>query len=119
MWTWSGEMALGRAHPGGLRPGEPPIPTELEIVENDPRMGLEAPGPLHEIYQGWSRVPRQLPRTFVRCRQDRVVTAELVDQMLPHMGEVEVVELDAGHGVASEAPRELARLLDQIAAAAD
>ncbi|HEY3845076.1 MAG TPA: alpha/beta fold hydrolase [Acidimicrobiales bacterium] len=112
------EMAAGKTL-GGLRPGEPPISTELEIVENDPRMGLEAPGPLHETYQGWSQVPRRLPRTFVRCRQDRVVTAELVDQMLPHLGEVDVVEIDAGHDVATEAPRELARLLDEIAAASD
>ncbi len=112
------EMAAGKTL-GGLRPGEPPISTELEIVENDPRMGLEAPGPLHETYQGWGQVPGRLPRTFVRCRQDRVVTAALVDQMLPHMGEVEVIDLDAGHDVASAAPRELARVLNQIAAAAD
>jgi pimeloyl-ACP methyl ester carboxylesterase len=111
------EMAAGKTL-GGLRPGEPPISTDLEIVENDPRMGLEAPGPLHETYQGWRRVPEQLPRTFVRCRQDRVVTAELVEQMLPHLGAVEVTELDAGHDVASEAPEELARLLGEIAAAA-
>jgi pimeloyl-ACP methyl ester carboxylesterase len=109
------QMAAGKTL-GGLRPGEAPIITDLEVVENDPRMGLEAPGPLHEVYDGWSRVPAALPRTFIRGRQDRVVTPELVDVMLPHMGNIDVVDLDAGHGMAEEAPEELARLLDQIAA---
>ncbi len=110
-------MAEGKTL-GGLRPGESPISTSLEIVENDERMGLEAPGPLFEVYSGWSRVPAQLPRTFIRCTQDRVVTADLVERMLPHMGDVKTVDIEAGHGVANEAPRELARLLDQIAASA-
>jgi pimeloyl-ACP methyl ester carboxylesterase len=107
-------MAAGKTL-GGLRPGEPPIVTDLEIVENDPRMGLEAPGPLHAYYDGWSRVPPDVPKTFIRCTQDRVVKPELVDVMLGHMGEVDVREMDAGHGVASESPEELARLLDEIA----
>jgi pimeloyl-ACP methyl ester carboxylesterase len=107
------EMAAGKTL-AGLRPGEPPISTDLEVVEIDPHMGLEAPGPLHEMYDGWSRVPPDLPRTFIRCQQDRVVKAELVDRMLPHMGDVHVVDIDAGHSVASEAPEQLAHLLDQI-----
>jgi hypothetical protein len=35
--------------------------------------------------------------------------------MLPHMGGVQVVDIDAGHGVAGEAPAALAILLDQMA----
>jgi pimeloyl-ACP methyl ester carboxylesterase len=108
------QMASGKTL-GGLRPGEPPIITELEVVENDPRMGLEAPGPLHEVYDGWSRVPAVLPRTFIRGTQDRVVKPELVDEMLPHMGGIDVVDIEAGHGMADEAPEALAQLLDQIA----
>jgi pimeloyl-ACP methyl ester carboxylesterase len=108
------QMAAGKTL-GGLRPGETPIETELEVVENDPRMGLEAPEPLHELFDGWSRVPSDLPRTYIRCQQDRVVKPELVDMMLPHMGAVRVVDIDAGHSVASEAPEALAQLLDQIA----
>jgi pimeloyl-ACP methyl ester carboxylesterase len=107
------QMASGKTL-GGLRPGEPPIVTDLEIVENDPRMGLEAPGPLHEVYDGWRHVPADLPRTFIRCTDDRVVKPELVDMMLPHMGDVAVLDIKAGHGVADEAPAELARLLDEI-----
>jgi pimeloyl-ACP methyl ester carboxylesterase len=108
------QMAAGKTL-GGLRPGEPPIVTALEVVENDPRMGLEAPGPLHEIYDGWRRVPAAIPRTFIRGLQDRVVTPELVDVMLPHMGDIDVIDIDAGHGMADEAPGALAQLLDQIA----
>jgi pimeloyl-ACP methyl ester carboxylesterase len=108
------QMASGKTL-GGLRPGEQPIITELEVVENDPRMGLEAPGPLHEVYDGWSRVPAVLPRTFIRGTQDRVVKPELVDEMLPHMGDIDVVDIEAGHGMADEAPEALAQLLDQIA----
>jgi pimeloyl-ACP methyl ester carboxylesterase len=99
---------------GGLRPGEPPIETHLEIVENEGRMGLEAPGPLLEAFT-WTGFPREIPRTFVRCLRDRVVTPELVDQMLANMGGARVVDIDAGHFVADEAPAELAAVLDSIA----
>lgn len=101
---------------GDLRPGEPPIVTSLEVVENDPRMGLEAPRPLHEVYDGWAKVPPALPRTYVRCSQDRVVKAELTELMLPQLGDVVMRDIDAGHDVAREAPAELAALLDGVVA---
>jgi pimeloyl-ACP methyl ester carboxylesterase len=108
------EMARGKTL-GGLRPGEPPIITDLEIIENDPRMGLEAPGPLHETYNGWHTLPPEVPKTFIRCAQDRVVKAELVEVMLGHMGVVTVLDIDAGHDVTHEAPEDLARLINAIA----
>lgn len=108
------EGAAGRTL-GGLLAGEPPIETELEIVENEGRMGLEAPGPLFEPFT-WVGVPRQVPRTFIRCVADKVITSELVDVMLANMGGAEVVDIEAGHEVASECPEVLAALLDEIAA---
>jgi pimeloyl-ACP methyl ester carboxylesterase len=99
---------------GGLRPGEPPIDTDLEIVENDGRMGLEAPDPLFSTFT-WVGVPRDVPRTFVRCVHDRVVTPELVEVMVANMGGADVVDVDSGHEVASEAPGPLAALLDELA----
>jgi pimeloyl-ACP methyl ester carboxylesterase len=99
---------------GGLLPGEPPIDTQLEIVENDGRLGLEAPGPLFEPFT-WAGFPRTVPRTFVRCTADRVVTPELVDRMIENMGGAGLVDMDAGHDVASTEPVPLARLLDDIA----
>jgi hypothetical protein len=107
------EMATGKTL-GGLRPGEPPIETDLEIAENEGRMGLEAPGPLHEPFS-WAGVPADIPRTFVRCMQDRVIPPALADVMVENMGGANVVDLDAGHEVASESPKELAAMLNEIA----
>lgn len=101
---------------GGLLPGEPPIETDLEIVENEGRLGLEAPGPLFEPFT-WAGFPRDVPRTFVRCTADRVVTPELVERMLENMGGAELVDIAAGHDVAASEPVALAHLLDSIAAA--
>ena len=99
---------------GGLRPGEAAIETELEVVENGPRLGLEAPGPLFAPFT-WVGVRNDLPRTFVRCTRDRVIPAELVDVMLANMGGAEIVDIDAGHDVAVEAPEALAAVLDDLA----
>lgn len=99
---------------GGLRPGEPPIATELEILENRPRFGFEATGPLFEPYS-WSGFPQQVPRTYVRCLQDRVITPEMADTMVANMGGARLVDIDAGHDVASLAPAALAAVLDSCA----
>jgi pimeloyl-ACP methyl ester carboxylesterase len=99
---------------GGLLPGEPAIETELEIVENEGRLGLEAPGPLFEPFT-WAGVPSTIPRTFIRCTQDRVVTPDLVDRMIANMGGADLLDIDSGHDVASAEPQLLARMLDEIA----
>ncbi len=97
---------------GGLRPGEGPIETDLEIVENGPRMGLEAPGPLHEAFS-WQGFPALVPRTYIRCLRDRVIPPDLADVMIANMGGVTVVDIDAGHSVAMRAPAALAAVLDR------
>lgn len=112
MWAAAGGRTLG-----GLRPGEPAIETALEIVENDGRMGLEAPGPLFEPFT-FAGFPSEVPRTFVRCTADRVVTPDLVDVMVENLGGATVVDVAAGHEVATEAPDVLASLLDSIARSA-
>jgi pimeloyl-ACP methyl ester carboxylesterase len=101
---------------GGLRPGEPPIVTELELVDNGPRLGLEAPGPLFEPFS-WDGFPTQLPRTYIRCLRDTLITPALVDTMVANMGGARVVDIDAGHNVATRSPAELAALLDAYASA--
>ncbi len=101
---------------GGLRPGEPPIVTHLELVDNGPRLGLEAPGPLFEPFT-WDGFPTDLPRTYIRCLQDTLITPELVDTMIANMGGAKLIDIDAGHNVAARAPAELAALLDACAAA--
>ena len=108
------DSARGRTL-GGLRPGEESIPTSLEIVENGPRMGLEAPGPLFEPFS-WVGFPTQLPRTFVRCLRDSVIPPALADVMVQNMGGASVVDLDAGHRAFATHPSDLATVIDRIAA---
>jgi pimeloyl-ACP methyl ester carboxylesterase len=107
------ERTAGRTI-GGLRTGEPSIKTDLEIIENGPKGGLEAPGPLFEPFS-WEGFPDDLPRTYIRCIRDKVITPELVDVMLANMGGADLVDIDAGHHVAADAAAELAALLDSCA----
>jgi pimeloyl-ACP methyl ester carboxylesterase len=101
---------------GNLRPGEPPIDTDLTIVENEGTYGLEAPGPLFEPFT-WAGVPSpsKVPRTYVRCTQDRTIPADIAEPMIALL-EAKVVDIDAGHMVSDDAPAELAALLDGFAA---
>ena len=101
---------------GGLRPGEPPIGTALEIVENGPRMGVEAPRPLFEPVS-WDGFPVRVPRTYVRCGRDRVIPPELADRMVANMGGAAVVDLDAGHRSYETHPAELAAVIDRCCGA--
>lgn len=107
------ESTAGRTI-GGLRAGEEPIATELEVVENGPRLGHEAPGPLFAPFT-WLGVPASLPRTFVRCLRDRVIPPELAEVMVANMGGADVIDIEAGHDVAAEEPGALADILDALA----
>ncbi len=98
---------------GGLREGEEPIATSLQIVENGPRMGLEAPGPLFEEFS-WAGFPPAIPRYFVRCLNDKVIPPELADTMIANMGGASVVDLLAGHRAFDTHPEELATIIDGV-----
>jgi pimeloyl-ACP methyl ester carboxylesterase len=106
------ESARGRTI-GGLRPGEPPIETDLEIVENGPRMGLEAPLVLFEPVS-WTGFPTEVPRVYVRALRDKVIPLELADRMITAMGGAEVIDLDAGHRSYDTHPAELAAVIDDF-----
>jgi pimeloyl-ACP methyl ester carboxylesterase len=99
---------------GGLRGSEAPIDTVLEIVENGPRMGLEAPGPLLAEFS-WAGFPSEVPRFFVRCLKDKVIPPDLADTMIANMGGATVVDLEAGHRAFDTHPEELASIIDHIA----
>ncbi|HXB38515.1 MAG TPA: alpha/beta hydrolase [Acidimicrobiales bacterium] len=105
------ESARGRTI-GGLRPGEPAIETDLEIVENGPRMGLEAPRVLFEPVS-WAGFPTEVPRVYVRALRDKVIPPELADRMISAMGGAEVIDLDAGHRSYDTHPAELAAVIDE------
>jgi pimeloyl-ACP methyl ester carboxylesterase len=100
---------------GGLRPGERPIETDLEIVENGPRMGLEAPLVLFETVS-WTGFPSEVPRVYVRALRDKVIPPELADRMIAAMGGAEVIDLEAGHRSYDTHPAELAALIDECCA---
>jgi pimeloyl-ACP methyl ester carboxylesterase len=104
------ESSRGRTI-GGLRPGEPPIETNLEIVENEPRMGLEAPLVLFEQVS-WTGFPASVPRVYVRALRDKVIPPELADRMIAAMGGATVIDLDAGHRSFATNPAELAAVID-------
>ena len=105
------ESARGRTI-GGLRPGEPPIQTDLDIVENGPRMGLEAPLVLFESVS-WDGFPTEVPRVYVRALRDKVIPPDLADRMIVAMGGATVVDLDAGHRSYDTHPAELAAVIDE------
>jgi pimeloyl-ACP methyl ester carboxylesterase len=99
----------------GLRPGEPPIDTDLEVVEVEGRMGVEAPEQLFEPVS-WAPVS-SLPKTYVRGMRDRVIPPDHAAQMAANVGVDEIIDLDAEHDVAASAPAQLAAVLDRIAGA--
>jgi pimeloyl-ACP methyl ester carboxylesterase len=101
---------------GGLEDGEPPIDTALELVENGPRMGLEAPRPLFEPFT-WAGFPSEVPRYYVRCLRDEVIPPELADRMIANMRGATVVDLDGGHSAYRTHPGEMARIIDTCAGA--
>jgi pimeloyl-ACP methyl ester carboxylesterase len=105
------DSARGRTI-GGLRPGEPPIDTDLEIVENGPRLGLEAPLVLFEPVS-WAGFPTEVPRVYVRALRDKVIPPELADRMVIAMGGAKVIDLDAGHRSYETNPAELAAVIDE------
>jgi pimeloyl-ACP methyl ester carboxylesterase len=105
------DSARGRTI-GGLRPGEPPIETTLEIVENGPRLGLEAPLVLFEPVS-WTGFPAEVSRVYVRAQRDKVIPPELADRMIAAMGGATVVDLDAGHRSYETHPSELAAVIDR------
>lgn len=97
---------------GGLRPDEPPVETDLEVVGVGGRMGLEAPGQLFEAMT-WAGVP-DLPCTYVRALGDRVIPPEHALVMAANGGVGEIVDLEGEHDLAGTAPAELAAVIDGI-----
>lgn len=98
---------------GGLRDGEPPIVTNLQVVGVDPRMGVEAPQQLFEPMT-WPDLG-DVPRTYVRGLRDRVIPPDHALVMARNARAGEVVDLDAEHDTPGTAPAALAAVLDRIA----
>jgi pimeloyl-ACP methyl ester carboxylesterase len=96
----------------GWRVGESPVVTDLEVVDIAATMGLEAPRYIKEPMT-WVGVP-SVPVLYVRGLRDRVIPPDNALLMATNAGATEVIDLDAGHDIAAEAPTELARLLEAL-----
>jgi pimeloyl-ACP methyl ester carboxylesterase len=67
-------------------------------------------------------IPPELPKTFVKLLQDQSLPPDRQDALVENLraspgGEVDVVTIDAGHDVMISRPKELADVLNPIAAA--
>ncbi len=67
-------------------------------------------------------IPPELPKTFVKLLQDQSLPPDTQDVLIQNLrespgGEVDVVPIDAGHDVMISRPKELAGVLNRIAAA--
>lgn len=84
------------------------------IVE-DPKLAMSLDS-MNYITQpiSWAGVSPTLPRTFVRCLRDALQSRAVQARLAADCGAVETIDVDAGHNVASEAPAELAAVLDDI-----
>lgn len=59
----------------------------------------------------------KVPMTYVRLRNDNAIPWEKQAQMIANLGGADEVVIDSGHNVMMSHPKEIAMLLDQIAAA--
>ena len=68
-----------------------------------------------------SGMPRTLPKTYIRLSRDQTLAPDIQSRMIANLesspgGTVDVVELDTGHDTMISHPRELAALVNRIAA---
>jgi pimeloyl-ACP methyl ester carboxylesterase len=88
------------------------------VLEN---MGNEAGGVLHEPVRR-SGISIEVPKTFVKLLRDQSLRPEDQDVYIENLrrspgGDVDVITIDAGHDVMISRPKELADVLNRIAAA--
>jgi len=84
--------------------------------------GTEAAGPLAETVTR-SGIPPELPKTYVKLERDQSLEPAVQDGLIEYLrqspgGEVDVLEIDAGHDVMISQPVELAAVLNAIASRA-
>jgi pimeloyl-ACP methyl ester carboxylesterase len=57
-------------------------------------------------------LPEQIPRTYIRLLRDASLTLDAQNRMAANLGEVQVIDLDAGHMAMISRPAELAAILE-------
>ena len=63
----------------------------------------------------WAGVAPDMPRTFVRPLRDNHHPRDVQQRLIEACAASEVIDIDSGHTPARDAPREMARILDEIA----
>jgi pimeloyl-ACP methyl ester carboxylesterase len=63
----------------------------------------------------WAGVAPDMPRTFVRPLRDKHHSPDVQQRLIEACAASEVIDIDSGHTPSRDAPRELARILDEIA----
>ena len=64
----------------------------------------------------WAGVSPDMPRTFVRPLRDKHHSRDVQQRLIEACAASEVIDIDSGHTPSRDAPREMARILDEIAA---
>jgi pimeloyl-ACP methyl ester carboxylesterase len=87
------------------------------------RIGTEAAAVLAEPVSR-AGIPLDLPKTYVKLLQDRSLAPDHQDTLIQNLrespgGDVDVITIDSGHDVMISRPKELADVLNRIAAAID
>jgi pimeloyl-ACP methyl ester carboxylesterase len=57
---------------------------------------------------------QDIPRTYIRLLRDASLTLESQDRMIANLGDVQIVDLDAGHMAMISRPTELAAILEAL-----
>jgi pimeloyl-ACP methyl ester carboxylesterase len=91
------------------------LPPDLEEL-SDPEV-VRAVESLNFMFQpiSWAGVPLDLPRTFIRPLRDPLQSRDTQARLIDAAGANEVIDVDADHTPARSAPRELAKVLDELA----
>ncbi len=87
--------------------------TAPTIDDTKVAMGIESLNFMHQTVT-WAGVPSTVPRTWVRSLRDPIQSRDLQAQLIVNCGAATVVDIDAGHTAAVDAPGELAAVLDRV-----
>lgn len=67
----------------------------------------------------WQGVPRDLPRTFVRCTRDSIQPRAMQQKLIDAAGAQSVLALESDHNAPRDQPERLAEIIEDIAAQYD
>jgi pimeloyl-ACP methyl ester carboxylesterase len=79
-------------------------------------LGRLVPESLHVISEpaDLGGLRHDIPRTYIRLLRDASLTLESQDRMIANLGDVQIVDLDAGHMAMISRPTELAAILEAL-----